>query len=125
MATKDSLSPYNISLIEGVSMILTPSKQRLTPNLHPKQNIVVRQVILRWMLMNGLRVTKMHRALQFDQKPYMKTFIGTSVSEVSEARTKVEKLIIKVILNPAFGKIGQNVFHRSRCDVVTDQKEVA
>ena len=67
----------------------------------------------------------MHRALQFDQRPYMKTFIGTSVSEVSEARTKVEKLIIKVILNSAFGKMGENVFHRSRCDVVTDQKEVA
>ena len=77
------------------------------------------------MVTNGFNVTRVHRALQFDQKPYLKTFIDTFVNKRSEAKTKVEKEIFKVILNLAFGKMCESVRNRSRYEVVTDPKECA
>ena len=43
------------------------------------------------MVANGFRITKIHKALQFDQKPHMKTFIDIFLSKRSEAKSKVEK----------------------------------
>ena len=77
------------------------------------------------MVANGFRVTKIHRAVQFNQKPYMRTFIDTFVIKRSEAETKVEKEIFKLILNSALGKMRESVRNRSRCDAVTDPKECA
>ena len=103
----------------------TPSKQKLIANLHPKRNICVHHVLLRWMLVNGFKVPKIHKALQFNQNPYMKTFIDTFFSDQYEAKTNVEKEIFKLILSSAFGNMCKNVRHRSRYDVVTDPKEYA
>ena len=77
------------------------------------------------MLANDFRVTKIHRALQFDQKPYMKTFIDTFVSKHSEQKAMVKQDIFKIILNSALGKICEIVHHRSRCDFINDSKEYA
>jgi len=86
--TRALLNPHNIFLVEDVSMHWKPSKQKFIVDFHPKQNIVVHQVLLRWMLANGFRVTKIHRTLQFDQKSYMKKFIDTFVSKHSEVKIK-------------------------------------
>ena len=75
------------------------------------------------MLANGFKIAKIHRALQFDQKPYMKTFIDIFVRQASEAKTKVEEEIFKLILNSICGRICENVCLRSRCDFLTDQTE--
>ena len=103
----------------------TPSKQKLIADLSLRQNIVVHYVLLRWILANSFNFRKMHRALQFDQNRYMKTFIDTFVSKRSEAKTKVEKEIFQLILNSAIGKMFESVRNRSCCDVVTDPKECA
>ena len=55
---RDSLSPYNLSLVEDESMRWTLSKQKLIADLHLKRNIVVHPVLWRWMLANGFKVTK-------------------------------------------------------------------
>ena len=123
--TRDSLSPYNISKVEDGGVHWTSSKQKLIADLHPKENIVVHHVLLRWMVANGFNVTRIHRALQFDQKPYLKMFIDTFVDKRSEAKTKVEKEIFKLILNSAFGKMCESVRNRNRCDVVTDPEQCA
>ena len=99
----------------------TPSKQKHTVDLDPKGYIVVHQVPLQWMLADGFKVTKIHRTLQVNQKPYMKTFIDTFVSKRSEAK-KIQKEIFKIILNSAFGKICESVCHRSRCEKCNQPK---
>ena len=106
-------------------MHCTPSKQKLIANIHPNQNIVLYRVLSQWILANVLKVTKIRRALQFDKKPYMKTFIYTIVKKYFEAKTKVEKEAFKFILNSTFGKTCESMHHRNRCFVVTDPKERA
>ena len=108
-----------------MGMHWTPSKQKLIAELDPKQNIVVHHVLLRWMVSNSFRVKKIHRALQFNQKPYLKMFTDTFVSKRSDAKSKVEKEMYKLILNLAFGKMCEDVRNRSRCVVVTCHKECA
>ena len=123
--SRDSLSPYNRSLVEDMGMHWTPSKQKLIADLDPKENIVVHHVLLHWMVSNGFKITKIHRVLQFNQRPYLKTFIDTFVDKRSKANSKVEKEMYKLILNSAFGKMCESVRNRSRCDVVTDPLECA
>jgi hypothetical protein len=102
-----------------------PSKRKLIADLNPEQNIVVHRLLLRWMVFNGFIVTKTHRALQFDQKPYMKTVIDTFVSKRSQAKMKVKKEFYILILNSACGKMCESVQKRSRCDIVTTPKNFA
>ena len=78
-------------------MYRTPSKLKLIADLHQGRNIAVHLVLLGWMLANSFKVTKIHRVLQFDQKPYLKTFIDIFISKQFEAKTKVEKEIFKLI----------------------------
>jgi hypothetical protein len=77
------------------------------------------------MVTNFFRVTEIHRALQFHQKPYLKMFIDTFVSKCSKSKSKVQKEMYKLILNLAFEKMCESVQNRSRCDVVTCPKECA
>ena len=92
--TKESFSLYYRSLAEDMGMHWISSKQKLIADLDPKQNIVVHHLLLRWMVSNGFKVRKIHRALQFDQKPYLKAFIDTFVSKRSQAKSKVEKNVM-------------------------------
>jgi hypothetical protein len=108
-----------------MGMHWTPSKQKLIADLDPKENIVVHPVLLRWMVNNGFKITKIHRVLQFHKKPYLKTFIDTFVDKRSRANSKVEKEMYKLILNSAFGKMCESVRNRSRCDVKTAPQECA
>jgi hypothetical protein len=108
-----------------MGMHWTPSKQILIANPDAKQNIVVHLVLLRWMVANCFRVTKMHRALQFDQKTYLKALIDTFVSKRSQAKTKVEKEIYNLILISAFGKMSESVRNMSRFDNVPSPIECA
>jgi hypothetical protein len=84
---RDCLSPYNLSLVENTGMHWRPSETKLIAELELKRNIVVHHVLLRWMLVKGFNVTKVHRALQFDQKPYIKTFVDTFVNKLSSKNT--------------------------------------
>ena len=119
---KDLLGHFNLFLVEGGGLHWTPSKQKLIADVHQKQNTDVHHVLLWWMLVNGFYVTKTHGAPQVNQKPYMKTVIDTFVSKRLEAKTKVKKEILKVILNLIFGKMCESVRNRRRCDVVTEPK---
>ena len=101
----------------------TPSKQKLIANLHPNKYIALLPVLLRWILANGFRVTKIHRDFQFHQKPYMKTLIDTFNSKRSEVKAKIGIESFKLILISAIGKIYEGVHNKSRDNVVTYPKE--
>ena len=103
----------------------TPLIQKLVADHHPKQNIVVHHVLLKWMLANGFKIKKVHRAPQFNEKPYMKKFVNTFLSKHSEAKKKTEKETFIFILNSAFNEMYVSERCRSHCDIVTNPKEYA
>ena len=49
--------------------------KKLVPNLYDKKNYVVHFKNLKFYLKQGLKLTKIHRILQFEQSPWLKTYI--------------------------------------------------
>ena len=76
-------------------------------------------------LVNGFKVTKIHKALQFNEKPYMRMLINGLDSKQWEVKTKVEKIIFQLIWNSPFGKMCNSKLNKSRCNDVNDPKECA
>ena len=72
--TTDMFSPHNLHLTE-----LAGDKPRdsvkLAPNLNNKQNYVLHYSALQQCLINGLILTKVHKVISYDQKPWLKNYI--------------------------------------------------
>ncbi len=66
------LSPYCRKLQE------TPSKEeKLIPNLYNKAKYVLHYKNLQFYLNQGIRLTKIHRIIEFTEKPWLKIDFNT------------------------------------------------
>ena len=64
----------------------TNKYSKLVYNLYDKKNYVVYIRALKQALMHGLKLKKVHKVLQFDQKPWLKPYIEMN----TELRKKVK-----------------------------------
>ncbi|XP_046585666.1 uncharacterized protein LOC124292570 [Haliotis rubra] len=74
IVTKDMLSSHSEKLKEKLVIKGKPSG-KLVPNLFNKQKYVLHYRNLQFYLSQGLILTKIHRAIQFRQTPWLKPFI--------------------------------------------------
>ena len=63
----------------------------------------------------GMRLTKIHRILRFDQQPWMASFIKMNTELRKQATCDFEKDLFKLMNNSFFGKTMENL--RKRVDV--------
>ena len=82
---------------------------KLVCNLYDKENYVVHIRALKQALMNGLRLKKVHKVLQFDQKPWLKPYIEMNTELRKKANNDFEKDFFKLMNNAVFGKPMENV----------------
>ena len=52
-----------------------PSQKRFIPNLLNKKNYIVHYRNLKQYLKMGMKITKFHRVLEFDQSPWLKPYL--------------------------------------------------
>ena len=97
--------------------------EKLVPNLIDRKNYVIHIQALNQMLQHGLRLDRIHRAIEFDQSPWLKTYIDFNTQLRTAATNDFEKDFFKLMNNSVFGKTMENIKkHRNIKLVTTEEK---
>jgi len=99
LITEDLISPYCKSF--GLKH---HESRKLVPNLMDKTKYVTYYANLKFYLEQGMKLTKIHRILSFDQSPWMKPFIDFNTAKRQASTTKVDQDLYKFVTNSNFGK---------------------
>ena len=96
-----------------------PTHEKLIPNLQKKTNYIVHGQNLQFYIDHGLVITKIHRVLEFQQRPWLKTYIDFNTQKRTEAVDDFEKDLFKLMNNAVFGKTLQNPRKQRNVDFVS------
>ena len=97
--------------------------EKLVPNLMDKKNYVIHIQALNQALQYGLRLDGIHRAIEFDQSPWLKTYIDFNTQLRMAATNDFEKDFLKLMNNSVFGKMMENIRkHRNIKLITTEEK---
>jgi hypothetical protein len=89
-------------------------EDRLLLTLEPKKNYLVHGLHLQYLVRQGLVVTKVHKAIVFDQAPVFKSFVELNATKKATATSPEERSFFKLLSNACFGKtIADNSKHRT------------
>ena len=110
---KEGMSEYQHELLDvGVA---SSEVEKLVPNLYNKNRYVLHYRNLQLYLSLGMRLTKVHRALRFQQSRWMEPYIRLNTELRKKATSGFEKDLFKLMNNSVFGKTMENL--RKRVDV--------
>ncbi|XP_031779852.1 uncharacterized protein LOC116416277 [Nasonia vitripennis] len=92
------------------------NQEKLLTPLNSKERYVLHYVALK----HGLRLKHIYRALQFNQKPWLKPYIDLNSEMRKNAKNEFEKMLFKLFNNAVYGKTMEN--ERKRVDVMLVNK---
>ena len=120
--TNDILSNYCKSTADKYK-IKVGNVKKLIPNLGNKTKYVVHYRNLQLYLSLGMKLTKIHRALQFKQSNWMKKHIDFNTKKRMCATNDFEKYFFKLMINPVYGKTMENLRKRINVRFVNNKKD--
>ena len=96
---------------------------KLVCNLFNKKKYVTHINSLKQVLNHGLKLKKIHRVIEFNQKEWLKPYIDMNTELRKAAKNDFEKDLFKLMNNSVFRKTMENIReHRDIKLVTTDKK---
>ena len=95
--TNTMMSPYQPKIIDELGVSI--SCEKLVPNLMNKSRYVVHYRNLQLYLSLGMKITKVHKVLQFNQSPWMQPYIMKNTQLRTAATNDFEKDFYKLMNN--------------------------
>ena len=95
---------------------------KLTCTVQNKKNHVIHIRALKQALNHGLKLTKVHRIIQFDQEAWLKPYIDMNTELRKHAKNDFEKDFFKSMNNSVFGKRIENVRNHRHIKLVTSDE---
>ena len=108
------LSPYATQAL-AVARDKYTSCEKLVPNLRDKERYWIHYRNLKFALKQGLRLKAVHRVIEFEQEPWMRSYIDFNTQMRTAAKSDFEKDLYKLMNNAVFGKTMENL--RGRRDI--------
>ena len=98
-------------------------EEKLVPNLKDKKRYLVQIKTLNQALTYGLKLKKVHRAIEFQQSTWMKAYVMLNTKYRRDTKNEFEKGFFKFMNNSVFGKTMENIRnHKDRKLVTSDKK---
>ena len=127
MITEDMFSPFMKDFHKTLREQHQPNYKpcyKLLLTQFDRSNYVVHFSILKFYLNMGLHISKIHRIVQFTQKPFLKSYIDYNTHKRMQAKNSFEKDFYKLKNNALFGKTMEDVRKRMDYKLVTDVSQI-
>ena len=121
--SQDMLSEYQKYLNNKLNDKYSAADKKLILDLIPKKNYKVYYKNLEYYLKLGVKVTKVHRILTFDEKLFLKEYIDLNTELRKQSKNDLEKDLFKLMNNTIFGKSMENVLNRSNIRLINNNPE--
>ena len=120
---EDNLSKYQTYLNNKLNIKYNEKDKKLILDLLPKKNYKIYYKNLEYYMKLGIKVTKIHKILTFNEKPFLKEYIDLNTNLRKKAINDLEKDLFKLMNNAIFGKSMENVLNRSNIKLINNDPE--
>ena len=117
----EMLSETQLAISPHYNRTRTRENVKLVPNLMKKTRYTCHYLLLRFYLDHGMRLTKVHRIIQFRQSAWMLPYIAMNTWLRMKAGNDMEKDFHKLMNNAVYGKTCENQRKRSDIRLVTER----